>query len=192
MSEKIRCKKCRKLRAQSSFNKDETRPDGLFPWCKPCLKKHDPATKFQDPTAPLNGHVCPLCDTPCRGRSSRRFCSDACRSRSSSLVSIYGLSVPDYRRLVDATEGVCPICRKVPSVWHVDHNHKTGKATGTVCQVCNIGSLATTFHDIEYVERLLAYLKRTPCEELGIEATAPEGVARPSSVHKMWGVRRAG
>lgn len=190
MTEKIRCTKCRKLRAASSFAKDGTFHSGLHPWCKGCKTKHDPSTKFQDPEAPLNGNVCPLCDTPCRGRASRKYCSDQCRNRCAGLASNYGMSVADYRRLVEDAQERCPICLNRPSQWHVDHNHRTGMATGIVCASCNVGALAGTFHDVEFVRRLLAFLEETPCERLGIVAEAPEGATRPSRIHSQWNFGR--
>lgn len=187
-SEKRRCTKCRKVRAVSSFNNDASRADGKFPWCKTCQaeKRALADRSFQDSEAPLNGKICPLCDTAIRGRVSRKYCSDFCRNRVNNLSREYGLDVADYRKLVADTGGTCHICGNRPTQWHVDHNHKTGLTTGVVCGPCNTGSLAMTFHDVGYVRRLLAYLEETPAARLGIEAKAPDGMSRPSTLHKGW------
>ncbi len=182
----IRCKKCRKVKKRGGFSDEPTRPSGHHPWCTLCEKKFNASAKFQDPTAALNGLICPLCDTPVRGRASRKYCSDGCRARCASLESQYGLSVPDYRRLVESCNGLCPICQRRPTQWHVDHNHRTGLTTGTVCSGCNVGALASTYHDVEMVRRLLAFLENTPASRLGIEAVAPEGATRPSRIHSQW------
>jgi hypothetical protein len=112
-----------------------------------------------------------------------------CKDKVRSLKVKFNLEVAEYRALVEATGGRCPICTNRATQWHVDHNHKTRRVTGVVCSACNVGSLAMTFHDIEYVHRLLAYLENTPAQRLGIEALAPEGANRPSALHKRWGFR---
>ena len=35
------CTKCEKPQPLSAFNKDRTRPDGHFPWCRECKKTYD-------------------------------------------------------------------------------------------------------------------------------------------------------
>jgi hypothetical protein len=184
-----RCKKCKKVRPLSMFSRDTSRPSGYFPWCSDCAGEARADGKFQNPDDPLNGHICPLCDTPVRGSGNRRFDSMTCKERVRSLKRNFNLEVSEYRELVDATGGRCPICTNRPTQWHVDHNHKTRRVTGVVCQACNVGSLAMTYHDIEYVRRLLAYLESTPADQLGIEALAPEGSNKPSMLHKKWGFR---
>lgn len=186
-SERRRCTKCRKIKPRSKFSNDRTRADGKFPWCMECQVKNNTETRFQNPEDELNGHICPLCDTPIRGGGNRRYCSAKCKERCSALRRNYGLSPEQYRALVDATGGRCPICKRKPSSWHVDHNHKTGMTTGVVCSPCNIGALATTNHDIEMVRRLLEYLENTPAERLGIEARGTAPTKPASGLHKRWG-----
>lgn len=185
-----KCKRCKKVKAASSFSNDSTRPDGKFPWCMECQGSYAVEKKFQSSDDELNGHVCSVCDTPCRGHANRRFCSASCKDRARSLRAKYGLTVEDYRRLIEDAAGRCPICTKRVRQWHVDHNHRTLKTTGVVCNNCNVGPLAMTYHDVEMVRRLLAFLEHTPADRLGIEAMAPVGVTRPSNLHSVW--RRAG
>lgn len=177
-----RCKKCRKVRPISRFSRDASRPSGFFPWCMDCQKTS--TSKFQNPDDQLNGHVCALCDTPVRGHANRRFCSETCRNRVAGLRKRFNLDVADYRRLVEATGGRCPICQKRATQWHVDHDHTTGLVTGVVCGGCNVGPLAYSLHSIELVERLLAYLRETPAVRLGIVAIANRD--EPSLLHKRW------
>lgn len=182
---RVRCPKCKKVKAPSNFSNDVTRASGKFPWCKACQLVGN-RKAFQDADAPLNGKICPLCDTEIRGHINRRFCSTRCKDRVQKLRLKYGLTPEQYRALVAQAEGRCPICKRRPTLWHVDHNHKTGLATGVVCGACNVGALAFTYHDPEMVRRLLAYLEATPASRLGIEAvgTAP---SKPSQIHRVWG-----
>lgn len=187
-----KCKKCKKAKASTSFVNDETRVDGKFPWCKDCQKEYSSESRFQNPEDEPNGYLCPLDGTVIRGHKNRRFCSTACKDRVKALKERYGLEVGDYLRMIEATGGRCPLCRNRVHTWNVDHNHRTRDVVGVVCAACNVGSLAYTYHDVEYVRRLLAFLEHTPAQRLGIVAKAPEGFNKPSNLHRTWGKRRSG
>lgn len=189
--EKARCKRCKKVKVRSNFSEDTSRRGGLFPWCKPCQAAYNTGNKFQPEDGELNGRVCPLDDVPIKGSKNRRFCSNSCKDRAAALRKKFGLDVESYRALVESANGRCPICLNRVTQWQVEHNHKTRKVTGVVCSRCNVGSLASTYHDIAYVKRLLTYLETPPADLLGIEAYAPEGAQRTSNLHKRWGFRRS-
>jgi len=182
---KRRCKKCKKVKADSRFSNDKTRADGKFPWCMSC--QGSSTLPFQNSDDPLNGHICPMCDTPCRGHANRRFCSRGCKERKQGLKINYNLTPQQYRAMVDDTGGVCPVCGKHPTQWQVDHNHRSGKIVGVVCKACNVGALAMTFHDTACVRHLLDYLENPPAERIGIHVTAPKNVR--SQIHKRWQYR---
>lgn len=181
-----KCKKCKKVKAPSSFVNDASRPDGKFPWCSDCQNEATKASWFQDPNDPPNGFVCPLDDVPVRGHRNRRFCSAYCKNRVAALKKNFDLSVEQYRSLVAQTEGRCPLCQNRVHTWHVDHNHRTREVMGVVCAACNVGALAGTYHNVEYVRRLLAFLENSPAAQLGIQVLVPEGKNKPSNLHKVW------
>lgn len=186
-----RCKKCKEVKSANNFSLDASREGGRFPWCKHCQNSYAQANAFQDDEAPLNGFICPLDDVPIRGHKNRRFCSLTCKDRAGELRTKYGLSVEDFRRMVAATGGKCPICGDRPTVWQVDHNHKTRLTTGVVCINCNVGLLAHSRHDLDRVRNLLRYLLDTPASQLGIVALAPVTEAnlkieRNPNLHKVW------
>ena len=181
----LRCRRCRVTKAESDFSKDSSRPSGRFPWCKSCQVEYAKENRWQKINDDLNGHTCPLCDTPCRGHKNRRYCSASCKERASALRGNFGLSVADYRKMVEATGGVCPICLEPTTVWHVDHIHATGVITGVVCNSCNIGAISRTFHDPAFIRRLLDYVERPPAVGLGI-GPRKLGALRPANLHTMW------
>lgn len=189
-----RCLRCHEMRPNDAFSCDRRRASGKYPWCKRCQAEYAVARSKQDESDKLNGRHCPLCDTAIRGKAIRRYCSSYCKNRAMSLSKNFRLTVPQYRSLVDATGGECPICEQPTSKWHVDHDHSTGLVTGVVCAGCNVGALARTFHDVEFVKRLLGYLEQTPASRLGIEAVADERRHQPAQLHRMWehSSRRAG
>lgn len=184
-----KCKRCKKSKSANSFINDATRVDGKFPWCKECQSEHSQEHKFQNPEDEPNGYICPLDGTVIRGHKNRRFCSASCKDRVRSLNRNYGLSVEDYLRLIEAANGRCPLCQNRVHTWNVDHNHQTRKVVGVVCAACNVGPLAYTYHNVEFVKRLLAFLEETPAQRLGIDATVPEEFNKPSNLHRTWGRR---
>ena len=187
-SKRLRCKKCKKVKAARKFSNDSTRADGKFPWCMSCQQTS--TLPFQNSGDPLNGHICPLCDTPCRGHANRRYCSRGCKERVAGLKSNYNLTPQQYNAMVADTGGVCHVCGNRPTQWQVEHSHRTGKVTGVVCKACNVGALAMTFHDTAFVRRLLDYLENPPAERLRIHVTVPEqGNKRGSQIHKRWQYR---
>jgi hypothetical protein len=50
-----------------------------------------------------------------------------------------GLSLDDYERLLAAQGGGCALCGRKPKTRRldVDHDHRTGKIRGLLCQRCN-------------------------------------------------------
>lgn len=62
------------------------------------------------------------------------------RTTDSELRRTYGITLADKQRMFDVQSGKCLICpfqfKDVYSA-HTDHNHKTGKVRGLLCDVCN-------------------------------------------------------
>lgn len=71
------------------------------------------------------------------------------RHRKNELRKLYNLTVEQYDKMVEDQNGLCAICGKNPAIinaYHdnnrhkklvVDHNHKTGKIRGLLCNNCN-------------------------------------------------------
>lgn len=186
----LRCKKCKKVKPLTRFSHDASRPSGYFPWCMDCQLAGVKAGAFQNPEDELNGNVCPLDDVPIRGHANRRFCSNTCKDRAARLKHHYNLTPKQFRAMVDATGGVCPICTKRSTSWQVDHDHSTLRVMGVVCIACNTGSLASTYHDVAYVRRLLAFLESPPALAVGVDVLASVEHNKPSQLHKTWGHRK--
>lgn len=57
----------------------------------------------------------------------------------------YGISRQDYEELLEKQGDCCAVCktndvqRKGHTHFHVDHDHKTGKVRGLLCDLCNRG-----------------------------------------------------
>lgn len=101
------------------------------------------------------GTVCRRCGKP-RGetvKSERYYCSD-CRplirqkyydpekDRRRKLLSLYGITLEEYARLLRRQKGRCAVCRTAKpgglyNIFQVDHDHKTNKVRGLLCAACN-------------------------------------------------------
>jgi hypothetical protein len=73
----------------------------------------------------------------------------------------YGLTVEDYRSMLDAQNWECLGCSvsftmKSP---HVDHDHTTGKVRGLLCRRCN-SALGMAKDDPNILRSLIAYLEQ--------------------------------
>ena len=80
----------------------------------------------------------------CKDRKAKHKLSSYCREckREASLITKYGLSSKDWDKMFKKQSNQCAICgRNTPTKmgWVVDHDHKTGKVRGIICDYCNVG-----------------------------------------------------
>ena len=58
------------------------------------------------------------------------------------LKSRYNIGLEDFEALVKKQKNTCPICHRQfarARTTTVDHDHKTGRVRGLLCQRCNLG-----------------------------------------------------
>jgi len=100
---------CEYKKTEKYFHKNKTTKDGLHSWCKKCRKKYYQEQKEQ---ARKNHHKCSL--------------------KKNNLTQ------KEYENIFIEQNGRCVICgsefEKPPDK---DHNHKTGKFRGLLCNRCN-------------------------------------------------------
>ncbi len=83
------------------------------------------------------------------------------RQRQRRWLITYGLMESDYKVLLYKHSGCCHVCGKKPAgtkEFHVDHDHKTGRVRGLLCQHCNI-ALGMVHDDPTILLRMIEYLK---------------------------------
>jgi len=88
-------------------------------------------------------------------KSNRRF-------RKQNLKHNYGLSLEDYDQMVENQNGVCAICGGINKSGRrlvIDHDHKTGKIRGLLCNNCNIG-IGNLQEDIDILSKSIIYLRK--------------------------------
>lgn len=81
--------------------------------------------------------------------------------RRKHLKRLYGITVEDYDRMLQAQGGVCAACGSPPGErnFDVDHNHVTGAVRGLLCHNCNV-SIGYAKDDPSVLEKLAAYLRK--------------------------------
>lgn len=116
------CSKCNRSLPLEKFQKRSVSLDGLQSRCRLCRKKIDR-------------------DRPKRGKENRWYYKNKERAYRNWLLKTYGLSEMEYDLLLAQQEHKCAICGGKPTRKHfdVDHDHKTGKVRGLLCNSCNRG-----------------------------------------------------
>ena len=81
--------------------------------------------------------------------------------RRSVLRSKSGLTPEGYDALATAQNGACAICgcRSDTRALHVDHDHRTGKIRGLLCNNCN-RCLGLLKDDVAVLRSAITYLER--------------------------------
>lgn len=94
-------------------------------------------------------------------------------SKGKYLIRTYGISLKRYEELFKAQFGTCAICHNPPTKEKpflvVDHDHKTGKVRGLLCNKCNvaIGLLQDSMKNLHSAAR---YLNSSHADDLKKEA----------------------
>lgn len=83
--------------------------------------------------------------------------------RKHNLKKKYSISLEQYNLLLQEQEGCCGICgtndpKGKFNTFVVDHNHKTGKVRGLLCNRCNL-VLGLLKDDIDVIGNILEYLE---------------------------------
>ena len=94
--------------------------------------------------------TCPVCEQTftapqvATGKgATRKYCSERCQMLQARMMYLYSITYADYRAMLVEQDLTCALCEtkhneSSPSTrLHVDHDHKTGKVRGLLCQGCN-------------------------------------------------------
>lgn len=72
----------------------------------------------------------------------------------------YGLTLEEYTRLLEQSQGLCAICEQPMERPVVDHDHSTGAFRGILCNSCNT-ALGGFRDNPQILRRAIAYLERS-------------------------------
>ena len=125
------CSKCKTEKSIIEFYHRKKSKDGFSGVCKKCRYKYNYEEKYPRPALELK------------------------------LKRDYGISLIEYDKMFEQQGGVCAICGKSqPQQFHrlaVDHDHKTNKVRGLLCQSCN-GMLGLAKDNIVTLSNAIKYL----------------------------------
>ncbi|SRR6266513_3869538 len=82
--------------------------------------------------------------------------------RRKLLKHRYNITPEQYDILLESQDGKCAICGGGPvgrNRLSVDHDHKTGRVRGLLCQNCNM-ILGNSHDDTNKLQRAIEYLNR--------------------------------
>ena len=85
--------------------------------------------------------------------------------RNKTLLNKYGITLEQYDAMLIDQDYLCAICKQPEQMLHkekpkrlcVDHDHKTGKVRGLLCQRCNT-TLGRYEDNPELMKNLISYL----------------------------------
>lgn len=148
MKEKI-CGICRRKKPLDQFHRRARSRDGRQSDCRACYNARAIQWRLDHP-----------------GYHQRRLARTPTYFRESKLRLMYGITLDDYNRMLEAQDGCCAICHRSETVKRggetaplaVDHDHTTGTVRGLLCRNCNmaLGNL----EKVEWRESALRYLRQ--------------------------------
>lgn len=127
------CRKCQESKPLNDFFRSDRSADGYAYQCKECVRKYRRERYAGNSEAILRKNY--------QYRHNKKTI-DGRRERM--LQQKYGLSLDQYEALLIAQDYKCKICKheegeRGRAKLAVDHDHKTGKIRGLLCDPCNRG-----------------------------------------------------
>lgn len=135
------CKKCKQPKGSGDFYPSDPN------WCKKCRYEY---TKS-------NRHKHRERDKTYSKEYRKRFPEKAKLKDRRKNLKKYGLTPEDFDNMLRDQNDRCKICREEDIMFHVDHDHKTGKVRGLLCSNCNTG-LGLFRDNVAYLENAINYL----------------------------------
>jgi hypothetical protein len=154
-----KCGKCKRSKPLDEFYKNRSKRDGRDDYCKKCRSKR--SKKYNDDPGNKDKKLRLYFDTP-RGKR-HKITAARWWKRVGWLRRIsrkYGVTPQEYEDKLSEQNGVCAICARPNGKIRlaVDHDHKTGKVRGLLCNRCNI-VLGLLNDGIDLFDKLRAYLQ---------------------------------
>jgi hypothetical protein len=92
---------------------------------------------------------------------AKRYRENKRKHKAFYLKADFGLTIEEYEKMVKDQEGLCAICRRPQTkALAVDHDHRTKKIRGLLCDRCNLG-LGQFQDQPERLRQAAHYIERT-------------------------------
>lgn len=79
--------------------------------------------------------------------------------KDSNMRRMYGISLEEFRQLLETQQGICAACDEELEKPVLDHNHITGKIRGIICSACNL-ALGMTKDSSKKLRKLADYVDK--------------------------------
>ena len=154
------CTNCNILKSSKEFYRRQAVKDGLTSWCKKCYssytKKYRKLNSKTYTQYQKEYHKRYQKENKTRLKQQRQqYYQDNIKyyktvNKKNRLLREYGISLNKYHNMLQQQDCRCAICNKRNKQLVIDHNHKTGKIKGLLCNKCNsgIGFLQDSVHII--------------------------------------------
>lgn len=174
------CNQCKLTKPLREFAKDKNRKDGRFSYCKLCnstrarawAKAHPERTHARTKTWAAANRERLRALARARYKKGGEKLKKKLRatrkahpewSRNVHLKANFGISLKQWNSILEAQDNCCACCRsREPGSkhgWHTDHDHKTGRLRGILCQPCNL-MLGSAKDSVENLRAGISYLER--------------------------------
>lgn len=123
-----------------------------------CIKAQYKDTDINKSKVFQEERICEICNKPYIANSTTcKWCKNCIPDKEARTnYERYKLLPNETKKLKEKYNGICPICNK-RKANAIDHDHKTGKVRGYICNKCNLG--LHYIEDIELKENMERYLK---------------------------------
>ncbi len=144
------CPSCDVFYPKTNFYKDQRGTDGLTRRCKQCHSSKSYISRKRRPYFKNE-----------RYESMRQW----------MLAKKYGLTLEEFRSLLNKQKGKCKICGAISNQWwtnefngglHIDHHHLCGGVRGLLCSRCNT-AIGLMSEDPDILKKAIKYLKGNSC-----------------------------
>ena len=119
-----KCSKYKQIKKDNEFYKDKARYDNLDGICKLCRKAAGISRRLNN-------------IDKLREIGRRCYAKDLNNNRLKARARRYGVSLQDIENMTERQHRKCLICGKLDKLF-IDHDHKTGKIRGLLCNQCNL------------------------------------------------------
>lgn len=150
-----RCPKCMATKPLSCYSAHRSKSNGLRSRCKPCEAADTAAYRGRFPLI-----------TRERERAARAANPQAQKAKYTRLrLKKYGLTPAALYELTRQQGGCCASCGQPAAgkgtcgVLHVDHDHRTGRFRGLICNPCNV-AMGMLQDNVTRILDLAAYAKK--------------------------------
>lgn len=137
------CSSCKIEKTSSDFCKNSNRKDGLHHACRICARKayKKYSSKNRSKINATHKKYCLKNKEKIRLLHKKEYQKNRAQYYNSYIKRTYGISIEEKNKIKIKQDFKCWICKdhekNLTRGLVIDHNHKTGKIRGLLCQLCN-------------------------------------------------------